>query len=322
MKTFRLTFLTMAALTLTACHDDGPVVVDLAAVVSGTQKQQATTRATGTDAELQVTQFVEGMGIQIECYDHTANPNDASDHTGCVAYDNSTGVYTTGTLSGSYVPLSGTVYYPASGHPVDIRAYYPATVTSATTVFPATGDITAQTTLAAYQGFDLMYATPHYNLTKGETHLLTFHHAMAQIIVNISPGVGVTAEDISTYVTAVTVNNTVPVATLTNTAGVITAEKKAGEAVADISIFGTGDKSVGLIVPQTVAKGSPFITVTYAGNTYTYSLPDGESDDDKTFTGGYKYIYTFTMRAAELVLESEKIVDWATGETVTHQFVI
>lgn len=321
MKTFRLTFLTMAALTLTACSDDGPVIVDLAAVVSNTEKQAAT-RATGTDAELQVTQFVRDKQIQIECYDHTADPEDDTDHTACALYTNSTGIYTTGNLSGSYVPLAGTIYYPASGHPIDIRAYYPATVTSATTVFPATGDITAQTTLAAYQGFDLMYATPHYNLTKGETHLLTFHHAMAQIIVNISPGVGVTAGDISTYVTAVTVNNTVPVATLTNTAGVITAEKKAGEAVADISIFGTGDKSVGLIVPQMVAKGSPFITVTYAGNTYTYSLPDGESAENKTFLGGYKYIYTFTMRAAELLLESERIVDWSTGEEVTHTFVI
>ena len=299
MKILRQSWLIVAAFVLmTACHGDDPDVVNLAANISD---GEALTRAAGTDAQLQVKQFLPSLAIRVECYDHT---------TGAV-YDNSTGIYTTTDTQGAAegtIALSGTIYYPPETHNVDICAYYPATVNSGTALFPATGNITDQTALSAYQGFDLMYADRLSDRQRGQTHQLTFHHALSQVIVNLSPGTGVSADDITANVTAVKVNNIVPVATLSISAGAITASPKDGTAAADINILGTGAGNVGLIVPQTVAAETAFITVTYAGIDYTYALPA-----EKTFAPGYKYTYNFTMNATSLVLQSQQITPWTTG---------
>ena len=281
--------LAATALVLTACsQEDGqqqnPNIISLSAAMSG----QNITRASASD-ELQLTQFASGKSIFVEAYE----TGESTTYT--------TGNYTTG----SNGAMSGSLYYPSSTSAIDICAYYPATVSSTATTFPATGTIAAQGTEAGYQGFDLMYATKLTNKAKGSTHALTFHHALTQIIVNISAGSGVADDDITSNVTAVTINNTVPVASLSITDGVITASAKAETAVADVTITGTGGTSnVGIIVPQTVAVGE-FITVTYAGNSYTYSLTSA-----MTFAGGSTYTFNLTLSSAGLSLSSATISAW------------
>lgn len=303
-----------AALAFAACSQDSEDrsqdsnIIQLSAAISGGDGVKAGTRADGTSsfvAQLQNTQFETGKQVFVEVYDHsTGNTYTESTKSFTVAADQ-------GSIAGSRL-LNGTIYYPATGSSVDICAYYPHTVTSSTTQFPSSGTIADQTTIANYQDFDLMYATKLTEKTKGERHSLTFNHAMAQIIVNIVPDDDskVTASDITAKVSSVKIKNTVPVAQLTIANGVITAAKKSGATTDDIEILGSNDgntkaTSVGIIVPQTVTAGE-FIDITYAGTTHHYSL-----ESSKDFDGGYKYVYTFKMKAAGIELQSLKITDWA-----------
>lgn len=278
-----------ALLTLTACSKEAPDgmtdnnIISLSASVSS----QNVTRASSDDA-LQLIQFVSGKDIHVEAYETGES----------TAYTN--GNYTTGNGGA----MTGTLYYPASRNAIDICAYYPSTVSSASTEFSVSAtQTTAGSGIANYQSSDLMYATKLTECAKGSTHALTFHHALSQIIVNITNGDGVTADDITNRMTAVTINNTVTAASLSITDGVITASKS-GTTTADISILGTGASNIGLIVPQQVAAGT-FITVTYAGNDYAVALSDAF-----TFAAGNSYTFTLTLGAAGLSLSSATISAW------------
>lgn len=318
MKT--TTYITMltALLAITACSQDGDEqndnIIRLSASVSGGE-----TRAAGTVAGLQNTQFQSGKTIHVEAYDNV---------TGNTYYQ-STGDYTT--ADGGV--MSGSLYYPATGNNVDLKAFYPASVNSSTTEFEVSA---SQTTadLANYQNSDLMYIkkTEATNLAKGSTvHPLTFYHAMSQIIVNIQPkaNAGVEAADITSKVTAVKILNTVRQATLTIDAnGEITPSKNTGQTTSEINITGTGASNVGLIVPQQVDAGTNFISITYTGHTgdFVYAIP---TSGDKTFTKGTKYTYTFEVGAASISLKSLKITSWATdtnadnsGNSGKEDFVI
>ena len=300
MKQTMILLATVMMLAACSKEETDSNVISLSAVVNG---GQATTRAVGSDAaELQNTQFKSGTAIHVEAY-----------KTGADVYTNSTGTYTTTDGSGT---LNGSIYYPSDGVNVDICAYYPSTITSSSTEFSVQTD---QTTLDNYRSSDLMHATKLTNKAKGSTHNLTFNHAMAQIIVNIVPGDGLAAADITSNVSAVKIKSTVPTATLTITAGDINATNKAAVEAADISILGSGASNVGLIVPQSVAGGSDFIAVTYNGNTHTYSLPAGTP---KVFAEGTSYTYTFTLTAAGIQLKSLEITNWADGGTVAPDAII
>ena len=301
-----------AALAFAACSQDSEDrsqdsnIIQLSAAISGGDDVKAGTRAyDATEANYQNTQFLSDKGIFVEAYDHGTG----------AAYANSTSTYTTtstaGTETGS-IQLSGTIYYPASGNNVDILAFYPSSVSSSDDTFPESGDISDQTTIAAYQGFDLMYADKLSNKAKDTRHGLTFHHALAQIKVVLTPGNGVTAEEVASKVTAVTIKNTVPVATIsTNTStGIITAEPKDGTDVKDIEILGNKATNIGLIVPQNVAKDKAFVSIAYTGSVngrLTYSIPEV---DGKTFAAGKTYTYTFAVNAATIELQSLVITNW------------
>ena len=300
--------LAMAMMTQSSCISDDfdPEVVRLSVEGLG---NNATTRAASTDA-LQNTQFVSGLGIQVEAY------ATGGTSTYATAVYNTTS--TTGSTSGSILlsPASTPIYYHPTSN-IDICAFYPSSVASAsTTTFTVNADQTTSS-ITNYQNSDLMYATKLTNKAKGSTHGLTFNHAMSQIIVNLQPGTGLTASDITTNVSAVKINNTIPTANLTFAVdgstiptGVVTAA--ASGSVGDIDITGDKASNVGIIVPQTVTSGTTLFTITYNSNNYTYALTANQ-----TFAAGNKYTYTFTLNLAGLQLESVTINDWTAGGTET-----
>lgn len=300
--------LAMAMMTQSSCISDDfdPEVVRLSVEGLG---NNATTRAASTDA-LQNTQFVSGLGIQVEAY------ATGGTSTYATAVYNTTS--TTGSTSGSILlsPASTPIYYHPTSN-IDICAFYPSSVASAsTTTFTVNADQTTAS-IANYQNSDLMYATKLTNRAKGSTHGLTFNHAMSQIIVNLQPGTGLTASDITTNVSAVKINNTIPTANLAFAedgssvpTGVVTAT--ASGSVGDIDITGDKASNVGIIVPQTVTSGTTLFTITYNSNNYTYALTANQ-----TFAAGNKYTYTFTLNLAGLQLESVTINDWTAGGSET-----
>lgn len=300
--------LAMAMMTQSSCISDDfdPEVVRLSVEGLG---NNATTRAASTDA-LQNTQFESGLGIQVEVY-----PTGATSTYSTAVYNTTSNV---GSTSGSILlsPASTPIYYHATSN-IDICAFYPSSVASAsTTTFTVNADQTTAS-IANYQNSDLMYATKLTNRAKGSTHGLTFNHAMSQIIVNLQPGTGLTASDITTNVSAVKINNTIPTANLTFAkdgssipTGVVTAA--ASGSTSDITITGNKASNIGIIVPQTVNSGTTLFTITYNGNDYTYALTA-----DQPFDAGSKYTYTFTLNLAGLQLQSVTINDWTAGGSET-----
>ena len=286
--------LAAAAITLAACSNEDNINVDPNVISLSTNINGAKTRATAAD-NLQDAQFASGVDIHVDVYEH--------DGTAPV----SNGIYTTTDANGT---LSGSLYYPANGSNIDIEAYYPSSVTSETTSFAVT---ITQTSEANYQACDLMYATKLTDKAKGSTHGLTFNHALSKIIVNISNGNGVTESDITARVSAVKINNTLPTATIAK--GVVSA---ATGSAADITITGTTVTSnIGIIVPQTIASGTTFITVTYNGSEYTYALAD-----ETVFEAGKVYTYALTLSSAGITLSSTTIASWTNGGTTTPDAII
>lgn len=290
-----------AVLLLTACTNDetnaqleNSDIISLSASVSGNN-----TRASLSDADIQNTQFVADRSIYVEAY-----------KTG-VATTYTTGTYTTG-ANGA---MTGSLKYPADGTNIDIMAYHPAqngenNVTSSLTSFVVGTD---QTSVINYQDSDLMYATKLTNKAKGTTHELTFTHALARIVVNLTADASI--DDASlTHLTCVTINGTKTTATITS--GVWQSE--AGS-VADINITGTTKAShSGIIVPQTVAAETTFITITYNGNALTYKIPAG----GKTFAAGYSYTYNLTIKMSGISLTSTEIGTWSNGGTVSDDVIL
>ena len=298
-----MTLLAAAAILPSACINDDydPELIRLSVEGVG---NTPTTRAASTNA-LQNTQFESGMGIQVEAY-----PTG-----GTATY--TTGTYTTtstaGTTAGSIL-LSGSLFYHPTSN-IDICAYYPSTIASAsTTTFTVLADQTTAS-IANYQNSDLMYATKVSNVAKGTTHGLTFNHALSKIIVNISEGTGLVASDITNNVSAVKINNTYRTANVAFGAtagvpsGVITATASTSDK-SDITITGTGADNVGIVVPQTIAASTTLFTITYNSHDYTY-----EPAAAVTFDAGKYYTFNFTLNLAGLVLQSVIITDWADGDS-------
>ena len=307
MKT-KFFYFAAAAMMLAACSNDESVnevqdtdFISLTAVV-----QNNVTRASLTDAEAQNTQFEQGQSIYVEAYKHGVNTTYA------------TGTYTTIDGAGT---LSGSIKYPYTDGVVgnvDIIAYYPTTnesnnVTSALTTFTVSS---SQTSKDNYQNSDLMYAkagTEGDGLAKGNTHELTFNHALTKIIVNLTADESINDNGL-TKLTAVKINNTYLTANILQ--GVCQSAKTDDETATDIDIFGTTKTShQGIIVPQTITKGTVFITITYNEQELTYSIPDGGSDVDKQFVKGNVYTYSFTLSATGITLQSSSITNWANGST-------
>lgn len=283
-----------AAIAMAACsNDDNEVIAqnDNAIHLSANVGNRLT-RANAADG-LQETQFESGQNIFVEAY----KTGESSTYT--------TATYQTTDANGA---MTGEMYYPSDGSNIDICAFYPSTVSSATTSFSVNASQTTAN-VANYRGSDLMYATKLTNEAKKTTgtHALTFNHALSKIIVTLAAGNGVTADDIAGKVTAVKINNTKPTAEFTITNGAPGAITASGTA-ADIDITGaTKADHAGIIVPQEVAAGE-FITVTYNGNNYTYLLAAAT-----TFEAGKVYTYALTLSTAGISLSSASITNWTEG---------
>ena len=285
----KLVILAWAMIAMAACvKEQNNTVVPGSDVICLSTSIGDLTRSTLTGGEAQNVQFVAGKEIFVEAYKAGAD----------VTY--TTGIYTTAAEGA----MTGSLYYPADLSNIDICAFYPAAVNSATTSFTVGS---TQSSVAEYQVNDLMYATKLENKAKGTIHALTFHHALAKVVVNIVHGNEVTADDIEAFVTSVKINNTKPTAEFAIAAGAPGAITASGEA-ADIEIVGTTKASqAGIVVPQTVPAGA-FITVVYNGNNYVYNLAA-----EQAFAPGYVYTYTLTLSTAGIELSSSAIADWTAG---------
>lgn len=252
----------------------------------------STTRAA---VAVQSTAFDTGESINIEC-----TPTGGS--------TTSSGVYTTSAASGNVNDLtysSGTIIkWPPTGT-VDMKAFYPSTVTSGTTSFTVQTD---QTTDANYKASDLMYATPITGQSQTTSAVgFTFKHALTKIVVKLTKGSNLPQDDFNSCTVTLSANTTAAinsgVAGTANTAGNIT--------------MGTGVSSstaatfslAAIIVPQTIASGQNFINIKIGNDTGYLQL-----NSNVTFDPGKVYTYELTVYSSVITLQSTTITDWVDGD--------
>ena len=159
-------------------------------------------------------------------------------------------------------------------------------VTNSTTSFTVATD---QSTDAAYQASDLMYASA-ISLTKSgdvTTGVLSFTHKMSKITLEITAGDGVSA---ITGVYIIGGDKTVALSGGNCTLG---ATSDALSDASPITVW-TGSASAvdcaALIPPQTIAAGTAFLKVVTNAVTVTYTLPEAQ-----TFPEGNYYSYAILV---------------------------
>jgi len=225
------------------------------------------------------------------------------------------------TADGSGNLTGGTpMFFPANGNNVDIYALHTnATLVTAYPTTALTHTVNAdQRALTGYAPSDLLYAKQTNVARTPNPVLLTFYHLLSKIQVAIMPGGDLTAPEI----TGITIGGTrlqaqFTLAKATNPNAVaITAAGTASPVTigADVSadLAANIKYNDAIIVPQTVAANTAFITVSLSGGkNLVYRLPA-----NTTFESGKKYSYQITAISTadliELILITE-IEDWVPG---------
>jgi len=214
--------------------------------------------------------------------------------------------------------LSGTrMVFPTSGNNIDIYALH--FNSSLTTTYPTTALThtvsSDQRTLTGYAPSDLLYAKRTNVARTPSPVLLTFYHLLSKLQVAILPGEGLTAADIAgitiggtrlqaQFTLAKATNPDAVAITATGTASPITIGADVSPNLTTNIVYNDA-----IIIPQTMASGTIFITVRLSDNTnLIYRLPE-----NTTFESGKKYGYLITANSTadltDLILQTI-IEDW------------
>ena len=184
-------------------------------------------------------------------------------------------------------------YYPATGSGVMMTAYHPykdgAAITDNGYEFAVVAD---QSTDASYYASDLLYSALSKYVRQKTAHILAFKHKLSKVECTLTSGNG-TPDLIGATVSIVGAKTSITFkpadGTLSNLPNATTAEIKLNSAIA------TGSY-IGIIPPQTYAKGSQFLKVVLStaagGGTFYYTIPNGSADNDLALAGGNVYKYT------------------------------
>lgn len=200
-----------------------------------------------------------------------------------VGYDTK---YTYTAASGGALSSESPAYYPTSGT-TDIVAVYPASAITAdasqATAFAVLAD---QTVDANYEASDLMSGKLTEKSKTSGVQSIPLAHKMAKVIVNITPGAGVSS------ITSVTLNNIKRQITYTASTDVLgQAEQILGT---DVSV-GTNNCAA-VIPPQTIAASTDFLTIVTDAGTAVYQFKTAK----ELLTGNYYQLNITVNRTATL----------------------
>ena len=212
-----------------------------------------------------------------------------------------------GTLTGG-TPM----YFPAIGKNVDIYAFHTNPILTGSYPTTVTHEVESdQSTLAGYAPSDLLYArSTNVARTTGVVEL-TFYHLLSKLQVAVKAGNGLEDSDIK----GITIGGTKLQAEFTLdkiTSAPNNIEITAAGSVTPIKIGADVSKNFtdeieyndAIIVPQTLASGTTFITVHLSGTDLFYRLPS-----EITFESKKIYKYQLTANLTGLTLTTE-IADW------------
>lgn len=271
-------------------------------------------QATRASSDIQSTVFDSGEKVDIFINENTTG-------TASTTYTQPL-VYTTGT--GGSLTAPSAQYYPTSGNGVNIFAVYPSgAATSVDGTAVAFSVKTDQNSDANYKASDLMTGAPASNPVgrTATTVPLVFKHCLSKINLNIYAGEGISMDALSTA--KVSITNATPNATFNVKTGAVTAVSYVGNTapVIDLGTIDPGNNQLlmasAIIVPQTIAANTRFITISIGTNPSTnlyYTLPAAAST---TFEASKVYTFNITARMTGLNITGSTITDWTDGGTFT-----
>ena len=303
--------LACAALTaLSSCSSDDqsfdPNEIRITTNVGGIE---ATTRA-ATNI-LSTTFTADNDQVNIYITENATSPT--------ITYGDENGKLIATAKSGNVLELSSKQYYPSTGNGVDVWGVYPTSIEKGTTTFSVQTDQSNETN---YKASDFLFAAGVTNHKKADGEIkLQFEHQLSKVIVKLKAGDGVDASALTGA--EVNIVNTKPEASFTALSQTGPATISATGDVANIKI-GTwsGSDIAAIIVPQTVSKGTPLFKVELTnGGNYTYVIPNGDSDNDVTFSAKNVVTYTLTLTTAGIDVKSE-IKDWNTGTSADGDAIL
>lgn len=212
-------------------------------------------------------------------------------------------------------PAQEIPYYPANGNAVRMTAYHPykdgATITDNGYEFAVSTD---QSSDASYYASDLLYSENKEYARQKTAHNIAFEHKLSKVECTLTSGNGtpdLTGATVSIVGAKTSITFKPADGTLSNLPNATTAEIKLNSAIA------TGSY-IGIIPPQTYAKGSQFLKVVLStaagGGTFYYTIPNGSADNDLALAGGNVYKYTITVNRTGLSVTST-IEPWGNGGT-------
>lgn len=280
--------------------------------VDGTQKEiRLSTTVSLMDVKASFpqtdTQLAEGSQVRVWV--------DENDRTAVPLYENN--ILTANGNGGLYG--GETMYYPASGNPVNVYALKTNASIGADPYPDGTLQhtvSTGQTDLEGFASSDLLYAREE-NVENGTAAVaLTFYHLLSKVQVAVALSEGLAKEDIA----GVEINGTKILAgfALDKSVSPDAVEINAGGEIQTIvighDISETLDSPAyndAVIVPQTVEEGTPFIVVTLADSSrLAYRLTE-----NKTFSARTAYQYYIQVKRDGLSVTTS-VADWLPGGLV------
>ena len=277
-----------------------------------------TTRAAGN---IQGTQFEANEYINVYLFEKSGGSGSPTTYgTGGLV------VFKTSDANGNMSPdPSADLFYPTNGQPVLAYAFYPALsgdsdydIKNNATSFTVADD---QSTPAAYKKSDLMFAKQVETAKTANPISLTFAHQLTKIKVTLTAGAGL-ADVTGATIKMLNVNKTIALTMPTSDYSKDITLGSTSDPTGTTGIqFGTDDAVNGnaiIIVPQTVAKGTKLFEVSYNGGTYSYALPNGDSDSGVTFAAKKEYTYNLRLTSGGLTVTSTTITPWSEEDKGTH----
>lgn len=218
--------------------------------------------------------------------------------------------YKTDQGNGKFTPSGTPIYFPIEGNNVDFRAWYPYQDVAE----KWTGDLTKQTSQAA---LDLMTADAKSDTQTGGTVYnknqpavsLNFRHRLTKLVLNITPGSGISADDLKGLTVEIT--NQWKTATYDPDSDAVGFEEASASITLLTNTGGTSAEAI-LFPDDRTGKDLPtgrqlVFTLQGSSEKFYWDIPAG-----KSFNAGEKNIYTISINRSGLEVTSE-ITDWNTG---------
>lgn len=314
---YRFLQLMLPVLILAGCHEQLPVdQADPADAIPlrifGEINQVSVTRVSDNG-------FADGDAVGIYAVNYEATTPGTLQSDGNQA-DNIEYVYSQ--AEGRWIS-SLDAYYKDKNTPVDLYGYYPyASITSVSAhPFELAKDqsqAAANGLMGGYEASDFLWGKAVNISPTAERIPIRFGHIMAGVQVELAEGTGFAEGEWITLSKAVLVTGLTRKSVIDLSTGAVTPQG-AAESTGTIP-YSDGTTFRAVVVPQSVAAGSPLFSLTVDGTPYSFSRTDAFS-----YVSGKLHKFTITVSkktegGVEFTLTSESITAWE-NDRVSHDAV-